>query len=300
MSGKTIQLDERGAEFAVDTGFGVITKVEYKERNASVELEVRGLRLPVKGWIDYSDPAVAEMLELKEKAGILEYRIESRRAEAIDPTIPFDQLKNFDKFRRYVILRQTGASEAPPPGPGESKPIPNEAPPTDGPVANTPANGPSGNGPLANEPTKTTPAPPSGGDRTDTWAYNATLGLAELAFELLVDAGQTLTGGTVRALAERLLAIADAGQACVRAAGVDRNANSHTRARGALRSALTRYPVPLTPAAVDDETLRGIEGDFSDALPALMDQWQQRMSRAVCLLMQVGLDMLAPPAPPGE
>lgn len=258
--------DERGAEYLVTKGFGKINSITWPEegkRNAHVEITPEGnLQYPVKGWADSTDPDIHSVLV--DQPDRVEYRVETHREQDLDPSIPIEEVDKRKKFRRMIVLKRASANG--------NREVPNEPP--------------AQPGPKANDAPGDRPAMRSGGDRTDTWAYGATLGLAELAFELLVAAGGAERGQlnpkTVKGLAERLLAVADGGQECVRAA-VDRNANSHTRARGALRSALALYPVPLDMAPVE--------------LDEALDAWQERMTRAVCLLMRVGLELLDPPEP---
>lgn len=260
---KRIETDDRGAEIAVEVGLGTIDKdkIEFKERNACVPIMADGLRLPVKGWVDRTDPEIARLLDNPPER--VEFRVETHRQEAIDPTIPIADVDKFQKYRRMVILKPAPVNGSTN-GNGNGREIPNEPPAQPGPKANEPPAAPTG--------------PKSGGHLTDTWAFAATLGMAELAFEVLVKAGPDkvqLNPKSVRELADRLLAITDAGQQHVRGA-VDRNANSHTRARGALRSALELHVPPVD--------------TFGD--PAEMDAWQERVTRAVCLLMKVGIDLL--------
>lgn len=257
------ETDDRGAEYLVTTGYGKIKSITWPDegkQNAHVEIDADGLRIGVKGWADTTDPAINEVLVANPDR--VEFRIETHRDKDHDPAIPIADVDSFKKFRRMIVLKPVsgngnGASGAP--AASGNRDIPNEPPAIPG--------------AKENQPTTAPPPPRSGGHLTDTWAYGATLGLAELAFELLVKTGGSpVNSKTVRELADRLLAVADAGQRSVRGE-VERNANSHVRARGALRSTFELYPPPLD-------------------TPADMDEWQERVTRAVCLLMKVGLDLL--------
>lgn len=83
-----------------------------------------------------------------------------------------------------------------------------------------------------------------------SYAVTAAVGMVELANELLlareVDPGDEVpTEAELRKLSRTLLLAADHVQANVRGDGhVARMDNSHTRARGAVRSALLAHPVP--------------------------------------------------------
>jgi hypothetical protein len=85
-----------------------------------------------------------------------------------------------------------------------------------------------------------------------SYAVLAAAGMVELAVELLAAAGRPLTVELVRWAAGRLLEATDAIQAAVRADGrSDRMVNSHARARGALRTAITHCPFPAASASAD-------------------------------------------------
>lgn len=83
-----------------------------------------------------------------------------------------------------------------------------------------------------------------------SWSYQAVVGMVELAYELT--AARAAVDGTelrmeqVERLGRILLDAADKVQATIRADGhVDRMDSSHTRARGAVRTALSANPVPF-------------------------------------------------------
>lgn len=89
-----------------------------------------------------------------------------------------------------------------------------------------------------------------------SWSYQAVVGFVELALELIADHvladvdhdgdHAAIRPEQVEALARTLLDCADKVQAATRADGhVDRMDSSHTRARGAVRTALRVFPVPF-------------------------------------------------------
>jgi hypothetical protein len=96
-----------------------------------------------------------------------------------------------------------------------------------------------------------------------SYAVTAAVGMVELAARLIVEHNRVTsaatgrpveapTRGQVLGLARYLLEASDAVQATARPDGkADRMDNSHTRARGAVRSALDLYPVPFG-ASEDD------------------------------------------------
>ena len=78
-----------------------------------------------------------------------------------------------------------------------------------------------------------------------SYRYQAALGMVELAHELACNAGIEPNRDLVKALAATLITAADAAQAAIRYDGnSDRMDGSHTRARGAVRTAVDAYPPP--------------------------------------------------------
>lgn len=206
MGGRSVERDESGTEYVVETGYGVISKIEWPvegKKNAEVFFDGDGLRIPVRGWAntDREDlkQAITDALNKKTRVA---YRIEIHRSEEQAKDIPMMDVPNFSRFRRLEGLRVTGDSTSP------------IVPPA---------------------PTK------------DGWSY--AVGMVDLAYQLLHAAEQdgrlkTILPSQVRALASILLQVADGAQAAVLEAS-DRAANSHTRARGAVRTAVRFLPVPL-------------------------------------------------------
>lgn len=212
---RSYENDESGTEFAVETGFGVITKVEWPlegKKNANVIFDVEGLKIPVKGWANTADredirQAIADAFDRRSRVA---FRIEIHRAAEQDKEKPFCDVPDFSRFRRLEGLRVAGGTVVEP---------------------------------------AAAPSPPVA---KDGWSY--AVGMVDLSYELLHGAAQdgpsqdgrlkTVLPSQVRALAAVLLQVADTAQAT--ALGVtDREANSHTRARGAVRTALRFLPPPL-------------------------------------------------------
>ncbi len=219
---RTYEKDESGTEFAVETGFGVITKVEWPvegKKNANVTFDAEGLKIPVKGWANTTDRedlrmAIASAFDNRARVA---FRIEIHRAGDQPNDKPFCDVPDFSRFRRLEGLRVAGGVA--------ERPIPNQ-----------PSAAPS---PM-----------PSGGTSTDTWAYAAAVGTVDLAYELLHDAVrdgrlEKVLPTQVKAMAVILLRAADNVQVAIRGKELDRNANSHTRARGAVRTALQFCPPPI-------------------------------------------------------
>ncbi len=269
---KATATDERGAEFGVEENTGQLTKVEWPaegKRNAAIEIKVDGFRYPVKGWVDTEDDAMRAVLTSHHGQPVA-FRIEIHRKDTIDAALPLDQVDKFDKFRRVVALRPANTSDSPrPTAPSQG----------DRPVANEPPPAP---GPKPNEQPAAPPAPRSGGELIDTWGYTATLGCVEHAFDLLFAAKNEGTIAEVspsllRFVADLLLESANSAQAAVRNGAIDVHANSHTRARGAVRCVVDTYPPPIG-APVDDES---------------WTKWQTRVAGTAARLMSTAVDMLA-------
>lgn len=153
-----------------------------------------------------------------------------------------------------------------PPAADEEPPAP--PPPDDEPQGGTSGNGPrpamrGRRGPRIEEAKPWEPFNTDGSVNLGSYAITASLGMAELAYELIMERNRTEAARSgselqpppwpqVKGLARKLLDAADRAQAELRSDGrVDRMDNSHTRARGAVRSALDVYPVPWG-AAPDD------------------------------------------------
>ena len=76
------------------------------------------------------------------------------------------------------------------------------------------------------------------------WEYVAAVGCCDLAYEELVKLDVEPTAGRVKLLGRLVLEAADEAQRAV-VGRVDRRAQSHTRARGAVRTVLPQHPPPI-------------------------------------------------------
>ena len=131
---------------------------------------------------------------------------------------------------------------------------------------------------------------PDGSVNLGSYAFTAAVGMVELAGELVVNRArvdnatrgvplEAPSAGKVKFLAGWLLSAADHVQADLRRDGrVDRMDNSHTRARGAIRSALDLYPVPW------------------GATPEQRQAWHDALVAYGILLLRVALDVIEPVA----
>ncbi len=277
---KSVEVGADGAEYGVEAGTGTISKVDWPaegKRNAQVEITAEGLRFPLKGWADTEDAAIREVLT-EPRPPLVTYRIEIHRDRDHDKTIPIADVDKFKKFRRLVLCAPAaagGPDGAPPPsrhGNDKFAGLPHDTETSPDPSAGQPVDNAPSTGPSVQM--------KSGGDLTDTWGYCATIGCVELAFEHLVAARyagtiEAVTPTLVRWLGQLLLSAANDSQALARGA-VDLNANSHTRARGAVRSALVNCPPPLA-------------SNFED--PA-WDEWVTKLTKTAGSLMTIARTML--------
>lgn len=136
-----------------------------------------------------------------------------------------------------------------------------------------------------------------GSPNLGSYAVTAGVGMVDLAVELLIAAERSPKRDLVRFVATKLIDAADEIQAGVRPDGrPDRMDNSHTRARGVLRTALSFMPFPVE--LVDDEGK--VTPEHVDAVHA----WYGRLVPTGIALLQIGLDLSGidwrqadPPAP---
>lgn len=120
------------------------------------------------------------------------------------------------------------------------------------------------------------PADPDGGravpntepSRVDSNGFLACVGMVDLAVETLVACGQEVTAAAIRPLASAMLHAADEAQQS-QAGHVDRAAHGHTRARGAVRTALKLVPY---------------SGDPDDG-------WRDRLTKAAARLLSIAADL---------
>jgi hypothetical protein len=119
-----------------------------------------------------------------------------------------------------------------------------------------------------------------------SYAVQASVGTVEWAYQLLArrQRDEALEGvpaeapnmGKVAALARLLLRASDLTQARIRGGHVDRLEASHTRARGAVRSAIDAHPVPW-----------GGDGDEKDA-------WVRALAAEAAELLAIGISLVEP------
>lgn len=107
-----------------------------------------------------------------------------------------------------------------------------------------------------------------------SYSYGASLSMAELAHDIIHEAGFTLDREKVRNLGAALALIADSAQAAIRTDGAsDRMDGSHSRARGAVRSSLLSCPPPWG----------GEESAWHD--------WKVRLTNRTVALLRIGDDI---------
>lgn len=231
---KSVVKDPEGVEFNLETGYGNVVKIEHEEgkRNASVEFKADNLRLPVKGWADTSNPDLWDVItDAKNTGRRVSFRIETHRKDEIDKTLPMQAVGQFDRFRRLVDVKAAqdaqNGSAAPTTAANGSQ------------AQRAPENGSDGD-----------PGPQDPNDYGHR--PGASLGMVELAYKLITE--RLIAKGVdanpdpkkVKAVATMLLDACDSTQATVRADGrTDRMDNSHTRARGAVRSVVEATGVPF-------------------------------------------------------
>lgn len=114
MAVETITRPGQG-EVRVETGRGIIEKIEGDRRNRLVKIKAThaDLRHPVQGWLDtLAEAAWAFAQEAQARRIEVDYRIEVHRKASVDETIPLDQLANTDKVRDLVELTPVGATSS--------------------------------------------------------------------------------------------------------------------------------------------------------------------------------------------
>lgn len=250
---KSTVKDAEGTEFVLETGYGHVTKIEAPKpggRNAKVEIQADGLRLPVKGSADSTNPDIWEPLNAAAVNGQrIAFRIEVHRDAKVDKTLPFDQVGQFDRFRRLVEIKPAAGVMAQPEQTNGSTPEPPvqsyDPGPSDPGAPFEPSSGPR----IAEgKPWERTNS--DGSLNLGSYAFLASVGTVEWAYSLLCArrAQKGLDGppdaSQVKGLASMLLDAADRTQAAVRTDGrVDRIDASHTRARGALRAIIDAHGI---------------------------------------------------------
>lgn len=296
-----------GAEAVEETGVGTVTEVDASRgRNARVAIDADHLTIPVGGWADTHDEALAPLFADPEllKGERVRYRVVTHRKRNVDPATPIADLERTAKVRDLIELevltpereqaleaaRQAQAERTPQPaGNGAAPPArdthtapervsaghaqdgpPMPPPPDDAQAPPAPPHPAADAAPVS--PDRNAP-PPSGttDDRSPaseakpwerlnsdgrlnlgSYAVMAAVSMTHHALEALADAGADTSPARVEVLADYLLSAADKVQASITHDGrVDRMATSHTRARGAILTALYVHPVPIGKGRVE-------------------------------------------------
>lgn len=234
--GKETVKDQFGAEYSLEWNTGTVTKVERPgagRRNAQVFFAVPSFTSPVQGWIDTGDPSFGVVEQALSSKATVAFRVEVHRKRNVDKAVSFAELDRNDKARRLISVAVAGTRDA----------------------ANLIAGAETdaGHRSASSQPTTSNDGDPrerlsTNREGLDSYAYLAKAGMVDLAFETLVGLkhAEKITGffpKDIKALAGALLQAADATQASVNSGDVDRGAMSHTRARGAIRTALANNPV---------------------------------------------------------
>lgn len=149
-----------GAEIMIQTGVGVVIKVEPKGgRNAKVVIRANHLREEVTGWVDMQGPVwprVRYAVEHQDKE--IWYRIDVHRVRDVPPEKPFDDLEKREKIRDLVAIERPENAQPvpggatyydPPAAPSSAPPGPSPVPPAVPPATAPPAAAPA---PLATDP----------------------------------------------------------------------------------------------------------------------------------------------------
>lgn len=293
--GKGVVTDEFGVEMAIEHNVGKLVEIKFPERsrrNGSVHIEVPSLQHPQLPSFDTRDRALVEDLELLSDRlkALRKTAVEKAVTEGADPVEASQGVELWVAFRAHVVRdEKLVANETP------WKDIPSDAAHrhkrlmgiaedrTDAAQAmleqaefecrSGKLNAQRANEP---EPAPNLPPPPeerikSGGGQADTWAFAAVVAFVEWAFETYQAAQVPFFGRQVRMLAERLLSIADDLQLHLTdGRPVNRNANSHTRIRGMLRTVMVRHPIPVG-ADDDDAVWLAWDADVRKTATSLLD-----------------------------
>lgn len=274
--------DPELGEVRSETGIGHVVEFTHEagKRNAYVKIAADGLKHPLGGWID-THTAPKEFLAVAAvslgEGRRVRYRIDVHRKESIKADgRTLEQLDKTERVRDLVALElflgtgndhertsdatrpQTGGAVpnattgAPPPAKAEGAAVATDAgeipPPSD-------ADAPPGEAQPRRGP-KVMEGKPWEADNSDgspnlgSYEVVACVAMVEWAWELLMAhaLAENLSPPTVkqaRGLGTHLLFCADRVQATIRPDGrVDRMASSHTRARGAVRSAVEVHGPP--------------------------------------------------------
>lgn len=290
-----------GAELVVETGTGLVTKLEQKQgaRNAHVTFKAThtDLRDPVSGWLDTFDTHATELVSAAfEQRFEIEYRIEVHRKENVDKTIPISDVAKRDKVRDLVRVASISAGAAPQgaPAPSASGAGAGEAPTgarrdsSEPDASRQTSEATRRRGPKVAEARPWEELNSDGSPNLGCYAVQAAAGMVDLAVEVVLAAERDPFPSLIRFVAARMLEAADEIQAGVRPDGRhDRMDNSHSRARGILRTVLRVAPFPLH-VVLDERDDKG--------LPIVADVdavhgWHRRTVHAGVALLQMALEL---------
>lgn len=275
--GKAVVKDLAGVEIALEWNLGALDTVKWPTgtgRNATVSLAVPGFQHLVTGALDTHNDAMTAVVKAAEGSSAqLAFRIEVHRDPkkvAADAPMDWNEMKA-DRFRRITDIAPADSDR------GRAILTIAEAEGAVGAVG--------GSAPVhTSAPVPNEPPPPShspGGSQADTWAFAAAVGCVDLAFDLLMQFDtESANPRSVEQLAGVLLRSCDAAQVAVNGGEVNRATRSHTRARGAVRTALGAGAPPLDQPA-------GSEGWIA---------WETRLVKIAITLLKVAtkLHELAP------
>lgn len=306
----TITVEGEG-EVLVQTGVGYVSTLNPPgKRNAKLEITAvePKLRYPLRATVDTLDDALYQRVrKAHEGKFLVEYRIETHRLNGVSGDKPIADLEKEEKASRlYRLERAAGAAQAEAP---QAAPAAQQAPPPPPPAPTPQANShqaPPAPPAAESRPVENQPDPPQNGngrrgriaeprpwERTiqlpegeipnlGSYAVTAAVGMSEYAYELLVktrrERGRDLRPPReqVKVMAAMLLEASDAVQRAVRPDGcMDRMDNSHTRARGAVRTVIEALGVPWE--------------QVSD--PPGRPAWVQFVAEEATMLVQVGLEL---------
>lgn len=263
-------VDGRGAEVWVQTGTGTIAALEIggKGKSANVKIAPEGLKHKINGWIMTDDPLFPEVQAAFDNKEQINYRVESQRKDAalekdgLDPFTPIADLrKDTSTAAQYTVSIFAGMNGK----------LTNEA-------VTDPAKDPSPNGrvrdvsPVAAPAAENAAPSRSGSHATEepswklynsdgrlnlgSYAVSGTAGAESQVRERAVEIGAVspLNFGDpqveqqIMDATRAVLQVADAVQVALPdlRSKVDRNAGSHSRARGIVYDSIKYVPGFLT------------------------------------------------------
>lgn len=244
-----VVLDE--GEVLVQTGVGFVSSfTKAEKRNAKLEITSTDPRLqyPLKASVDTLLPLHDVAKAAFDGKFLVNYRIETHRFDGVSADIPIADVEKMKKANRLVSLERAAVAAVPSPNGSapvdQGDPGPTE-PPDDGEHFGATPTGPRM---AEGKPWERTNS--DGSVNLGSYAITASLGMVELAYELLCqrqrETGKAGTpNGELKGFARMLLDASDRVQAIIRQDHrVDRQDNSHTRARGAVRSVVESTGVP--------------------------------------------------------